>query len=49
MRVNLGKDSYDIIIEQGALDKALEYVQSVYQGNKIVIISDDNVYPIYGH
>ncbi len=49
MRVNLGKDSYDIIIEQGALDKASEYVQSVYQGNKIVIISDDNVYPIYGH
>ncbi len=48
MRVNLGKDSYDIFIEKGLLDHINEYIQSVFKGSKIVIISDDNVYPFYG-
>ena len=48
MKVNLGKDSYDIIIKQGVLDHILEYIQPLFKGAKIVIISDDNVYPIYG-
>lgn len=48
MRVNLGKDSYDIIIKQGALDEIDRYVSDVFKGNKIVIISDDHVYPLYG-
>ena len=48
MKVNLGKDSYDIIIKKGVLDHILEYIQPLFKGAKIVIISDDNVYPIYG-
>lgn len=48
MRVNLGKDSYDIFIEKGLLDHINKYIQSVFKGSKIVIISDDNVYPFYG-
>lgn len=48
MRVNLQKDSYDIIIKQGALDNINYYINKIFNGNKIVIISDDNVYPIYG-
>lgn len=48
MKVNLGKDSYDIIIKQGALDHILEYIQPLFKGSKIMIVSDDNVYPIYG-
>jgi len=48
MRVNLGKDSYDIIIKQGALNQVLDYIQPLFKGSKIMIISDDHVYPIYG-
>lgn len=48
MRVNLGKDSYDIIIKQGALKHVLDYIQPLFKGSKIMIISDDHVYPIYG-
>jgi 3-dehydroquinate synthase len=48
MKVNLGKDSYEILIEKGLLDHINDYVQPIFKGSKIVIISDDNVYPIYG-
>lgn len=48
LHVNLGKDSYDIIIEKGALDHAGEYIHDVYHGKKAVIISDDHVFPLYG-
>ena len=48
LHVNLGKDSYDIIIEQGALAHAGELIKKVYQGRRIAIISDDHVFPLYG-
>lgn len=48
LHVNLGKDSYDIIIEKGALDHAGDYIKEVFHGRKITIISDDNVFPLYG-
>ena len=48
MRVNLEKDSYDIVIEKGILDHALSSISSLFEGERIVIISDDNVYPLYG-
>lgn len=48
MKVNLGKDSYPIYIQQGLLDKVLEYIKPVFQGNKIMIISDDQVFSYYG-
>ena len=48
MRVNLGKDSYDIIIEKGILNDVLSRISPLYKGERIVIISDDNVYPLYG-
>lgn len=48
LKVNLGKDSYDIIIEQGALNHLSDFIQSVYQGKKIMIISDDQVFGYYG-
>ena len=41
-------DKYDILIEKGLLDKAGELVKSVINGRKICLISDTNVYPIYG-
>ncbi len=48
LKVNLGKDSYPIYIEQGILDHLGEKIEEVYKGKKIIIISDDNVYPLYG-
>ncbi len=46
--VNLGEHSYSIYIENQILDKAVEYIGRLYKGKKIMIISDDNVFPIYG-
>ncbi len=48
MKVNLGKDSYPIYIEQGLLDHILEYIEKIFYGQKIMIISDDQVYSYYG-
>ena len=48
LHVNLGKDSYDIIIEKGSLEHAGDYIKDVFKGRKIAIISDDNVFPLYG-
>ena len=48
MMVNLGKDSYPIVIEKGVLDNCQEHIARVAQNCKVVIISDDNVYPCYG-
>ncbi len=46
--VNVGK-GYDIFIEKGLLSNCGEYVKNVSSAQKIVLISDTNVYPIYGH
>lgn len=48
MKVNLGKDSYPIYIKQGLLDHMMDYIAHVTQGNKIMIISDDQVFGYYG-
>lgn len=41
-------DKYDILIEKGLLGKAGELTKSVLSGKKIALISDTNVYPLYG-
>lgn len=46
--VNLGENSYPIYIENGILAQAEEYISQVFSGKKIMIISDDNVFPLYG-
>ena len=48
LTVNLDKNSYPIYIESGILANAEQYVSQVFQGRRIMIISDDNVFPIYG-
>ena len=48
LTVNLGADSYPIYIEPHILDQALSYVEEVFSGRRIMIISDDQVYPLYG-
>lgn len=48
MKVNLGKESYPIYIQQGLLDDIFNYIQPIYKGEKIMIISDNQVYGYYG-
>ena len=47
LRVNLPGRSYDIRIEHGLLRRAGEEIRTVYQGEKITIITDSNVGPLY--
>lgn len=48
LTVDLGADSYPIYIENHILDHALSYIREVFSGKRIMIISDDHVFPLYG-
>ena len=48
LTVNLGKDSYPIYIENNILSQTTTYISQVFTGKKIMIVSDDQVYPLYG-
>lgn len=48
LTVNLGKNSYSIYIENGILADAGKYISRIFGGKRIMIISDDNVFPLYG-
>lgn len=48
MVVDLKEHRYPIYIERGILNRVTERILEVYQGKKIVIISDDSVYSYYG-
>lgn len=48
MLVSLKDNSYPIYIEKGILSHIDKYLKEIYQGNKIMIISDDQVYSYYG-
>ena len=48
LTVNLGKDSYPIYIENNILSQAGDYIREIYHGKRIMIVSDDNVFPLYG-
>ena len=48
LNVNLEANSYPIYIENNILRQADTYIREAFRGHKIMIISDDIVYPIYG-
>ena len=48
MTVALKDNSYPIYIEKGILSQSNKYIKQIYQGSKIMIISDDQVYSYYG-
>lgn len=48
LMVNLGKDSYPLYIKNNILPQAASYISEVFSGRRIIIISDDHVYPLYG-
>ncbi len=41
-------DDYNILIERGLLEKSGELVKEVLAAKKLTLISDSNVYPLYG-
>lgn len=48
LTVDLGKNSYPIYIENNLLERAGELIPQAFTGRRIMIISDDHVYPLYG-
>lgn len=46
LTVNAGK-GYDILIQKGILSSCGEYIKAVSSANKVVVISDTNVAPLY--
>lgn len=48
LTVNLGEHSYPIYIENHISEHTASYIKEVFQGKKIIIVSDDSVYPLYG-
>ena len=40
--------NYDVLIGADLLNHAGEYIRTVFNGKKAAIISDSNVWPIYG-
>lgn len=48
MTVNLGKNSYPIYIRNNILSSANEYISEVFSGKRIMVISDDHVFALYG-
>lgn len=48
LTVNLGENSYPIYIENSILNRSGDYISQIFKGQKIMVISDDNVFPLYG-
>ena len=48
MTVNLGQNSYPIYIRNNIISSANEYISEVFSGKRIMVISDDHVFPLYG-
>lgn len=46
--VDLKSSGYPIYIENHILADAKEYISQIFSGRKIMIVSDDHVYPLYG-
>ena len=47
LRVNLPGREYDILIEQGILDRCGDEIRPLVKGDLAVIITDSNVEPLY--
>ena len=45
--VDLGKNSYDILIDGGLLDRIGTHLSQIYQGKKVFIVTDENVNAYY--
>lgn len=48
MQVNLGENSYPIEIQNGLLGEVREKIKEVFPKGKVMLVSDDSVFPLYG-
>lgn len=48
LKVDLISNKYDIVIEKGLLKNIGSEIKKIYSGSKIAIVTDENVYSIYG-
>ena len=48
IHVNLKEHSYPIIIENDILPESQQHIANVFKGKRVAVISDDNVFPLYG-
>ena len=48
VNVNLKENSYEIIIKHDTLKDIANKIKTVYEGNRLAVITDENVYSIYG-
>ena len=48
LEVVLPEKSYEIIIQRNALDQVADWLSGLWQEKKIAIISDENVFLLYG-
>lgn len=48
LHVNIPKRDYDIHIEEGILDRAGSMISEIFRGEKIAVVTDSNVEPLYG-
>lgn len=48
LKVNIPNHEYSIYIEKGLLSRSGELIKKTYNGEKIAVISDSNVAPLYG-
>ena len=48
MQVNLGANSYPIVIENGLLHKIKEQIAEIFPKGRIMVVSDDSVFALYG-
>ena len=47
LNVGLGENSYDIVIGKNFFEKFPEYIEKIYNGKKLFVITDSNVDKIY--
>ena len=48
INVNLKEHSYSIIIEKDILRKSQQHIANTFNGKRVAVLSDDNVFPLYG-
>lgn len=47
LRVNIPGREYEIYIDNGILNNTAYYIRKIYSGEKIAVVTDSNVAPLY--
>ncbi|MBQ4146264.1 MAG: 3-dehydroquinate synthase [Clostridia bacterium] len=48
LKINIPQREYNINIEKGILNRAGELIRPLFKGNKVTVVTDSNVGPLYG-